>query len=357
MDGAEGSAGFAGWLAAWWAWSVAVTLQASVLLALAWAADRLLLRRVWPQVLALLWLLALARFFLPPELGSPWSLTAGLGEPALAAARATPGSAALVAVFTLWIVGLTALLVARASGRARLSARIRQAAPSRAWRRTLARAAGRLGTRRTPRIGTLDGLATPGLFGLFRPVLLLPRADLERAPTRRDEHALLHELAHWRRGDLLLDELCALVRAALWFHPLAWVALARLHVLGELRCDQAVARALGNEARAYRDTLVLAGQRLLHAPAPRGVRAFAGRRSALLVRIERLERNAPPSPALVRGTSAALALALAACVLPMAPRVLDLRQQARAVLAAGRSGERQSCFVLQAATLVLADER
>lgn len=357
MDGAEESAGLAAWLAAWWAWSVAVTLQASVLLALAWAADRLLLRRVWPQVLALLWLLALARFFLPPDLGSPWSLTVALGEPALAAARATPGAGARAAVFTLWIAGLVALLVARALGRARLRARIVQVAPSLAWRQALARAAGRLGTRRTPRIGTLDGLATPALSGLFRPVLLLPRADLERAPTRRDEHALLHELAHWRRGDLLLDELCALVRAALWFHPLAWVALARLHVLGELRCDQAVARALGPEARSYRDTLVLAGARLARPHAPSGLRAFVGRSSALLVRIEHLERGAPRSPALVRATSAALALALATCVLPMALPVLDLRPRAHEILAASRRGERQSCFVLHAAALVLAEER
>ncbi len=143
------------------------------------------------------------------------------------------------------------------------------------------------------------------------------------------------------------------LRATLWFHPLAWIAVGRLHALGELQCDQAVARALGSEAPSYRETLVLAARHLT-SPAPGGVRAFLGHPSAILVRIERLERAAMRPLALVRGVSGAVAFALGACVLPMAPSSHDLRAQARAVFAAERSGERQSCFTLQAAAMVLA---
>jgi beta-lactamase regulating signal transducer with metallopeptidase domain len=203
-------------------------------------------------------------------------------------------------------------------------------------------------------LATLAGLETPAVFGLFRPTLLVPRSWLARAPTRRDEHALAHELAHVRRGDLWLDELCALVRALLWFHPLVWLAMRRIHALGELACDQTVARALGAEARAYRDTLVLAARPLLAVPAPAGLRAFLGHPNAMVVRIERLEAAVPRSRALVRGVSAAFALLVAACVLPMASEAACLRVQARQVLAAARGGERQSCFTLHAAALVLA---
>jgi hypothetical protein len=232
--------------------------------------------------------------------------------------------------------------------------------PSRPWLEALQRASRTIGLRRSPRAlrtGELDGLtmpALPAIMGLLRPTLLLPRGWLARQPTRRDEHALLHELAHLKRRDLWYDELWALLRAALWFHPLAWIAVERLHALSELQCDQAVARALGSEAPSYRETLVLAARPLLARPAPGGLRAFLGSPSSIVVRIERLERAATRSFALARSVSAAVAFVLGACVLPMAPRAIDLRTQALEVFAAERRGDLQSCFTLQAAAMVLA---
>ena len=347
------------WHSSLWAWAVAATLQATLLLAIAWLADRLLVRRVWPQLLAVLWLCALARFFLPPDLCSPLSVTRALGAPTLAAAQSSPASRLLLACFVLWICMFVALLAARWMRRARLATQIEFGLPSPRWTAALERAARKLGGRRQPRIGTLDSLQTPAVFGLWRPVLLVPTSWLERAPTVRDEHVLMHELAHLERGDLWLDELGALVRAALWFHPLVWIAIERLHALGELQCDQRVARALGRSAPAYRDTLVLAARHLAltpACPAPSGVRAFLGHPSAIIVRIENLERCAAPSSTLVRSVSTALAVALAACILPMAPRAIDLRSQAQHVIDAQQHGTHQSCFVVQAAAMVLASD-
>jgi beta-lactamase regulating signal transducer with metallopeptidase domain len=342
----------ADWIGEAWAWVVASSLQATPLLVLAWAADRLLVRRVWPQLLLSLWLVALARFFVPPELGSPLSVTGALGEPTLAAAQLVPPAGALRTALALWLAGAAALVALRWLQRARLAARIEPCELPAEWLRALAR----LGGRRSGRVGTLPGLATPAVFGLLRPVLLLPEGWLARAPTRRDEHALLHELAHLERGDLWLDELCACVRALLWFHPLAWLAERRIHALGELACDQHVARALGGEARAYRDTLVLAARALLARPAPTGLRAFLGHPNALVVRIERLEWPVARARGLVHGVNAALLLVLCACVLPMAGPSAELRAQARRVLAAELAGLNQSCFTVHAAALVLAAE-
>jgi len=332
------------WIAEGWSWAVASSLQATLLLCLAWIADRLLVRRVWPQLLLVLWLLALARFFLPPGLVSPLSVTTALGEPTLAAAASAPAAGGLRIVFALWFAGALVCSAVRMARRARLGARIVRLEPAPDWRRLLA------GTR----LGTLPGLGSPAVFGLFRPTLLLPGDWLARAPTARDRHALLHELAHVRRGDLWLDELCAFVRALVWFHPLAWVAVARIHALGELACDEAVTRTLGSEARGYRDTLVLAARALLTRPAEGSLRAFLGHPNAMVVRIERLERAVQRPRALVHGTSTILCFALAACVLPMAPHSAALRARARAVLAAEREGALQSCLSVHAAALVLA---
>ncbi|HTF88779.1 MAG TPA: M56 family metallopeptidase [Planctomycetota bacterium] len=341
------------WIAPWWAWSVSVTLQATLLLGLAWLVDRVLVRRAWPQLIALLWLAGLSRFFVPPDFSSSWSVTASLGAPTLAAAQVPPSAKLLIAVFAIWSAGVVTLLAARCIQRARVGVRIEIVAPSDAWLAALERSSSILGTRRKPRIAVLAGHGTPAAFGLLRPTLLLPADWLARAPTRRDEHALLHELAHLKRGDLWLDECFALVRATLWFHPLVWIALSRLRALGELACDQTVVRALGGEARSYRDTLILAARHLIFEPTPAGVRGFLGHPSAIIVRIERLERAAPRSLAVARSVSALVAVALAACVLPMAPRAADLRAQALAVLTAEKSGLHQSCIALQAAAMVL----
>jgi len=344
----------ASWIADWWAFVVPTTLQATVLLGLAWIADRLLVRRVWPQILVLLWLLALARFFVPPDLGSPWSVTAAIGESTLAVAELAPNAGVTSVCFGTWLAGLFTVLLLRAIRRLRLSTRIEIVEPSGSWMAALLKASETIGSRRCPRLGELDGLATPAVIGVLRPTVLLPRGWLARSPTRRDEHALLHELAHVKRGDLWRDELWALLRAILWFHPLAWIAVGRLHALGEFQCDQTVARALGGDAPAYRDTLVLAARPLLTRPAPGGLRAFLSSPSSIVVRIELLERAATRPLALVRCVSVGVAVVLAACVLPMAPRAVDLRTQARAIFDAERRGDLQSCFTLQAAAMVLA---
>jgi beta-lactamase regulating signal transducer with metallopeptidase domain len=346
-------------LDALWTWCVPALLQGTLLLGCAWLADRCLARRVWSECLSVLWWLAFARFFLPPRLHSPLSVTTEIGVATLDSARSTPSTALLAVLGVLHVAVFAALLLLRARRRARLAQQIEFIAAPGAWHAAVERLAGELGCRIRPRIGVLDGLVGPAVFGLARPVLLVPRAWLTRAPTRRDEHALLHELAHVARRDAWLDEAVALLRALLWFHPLAWYGARRLRELAELQCDQAVARALGAESRAYRGTLALAARHLLGTQRHTELCGFLGRRSAVLERLERLEHRVAGSRRLVRCTCAAAALLLGACVLPMAPRATfhvspALLADARAVFQAQRDGQPTSCFHLQAAALVLA---
>jgi beta-lactamase regulating signal transducer with metallopeptidase domain len=342
--------------ASWWAWLAPATLQATLLLAAAWIVDRALGRRVWPQLLTTLWLVALARLLLPPTLESPWSVTTAVGAPTLEAAAGTGRDPRLAWLALAWSAGALACLAARARRRRALGLRIVELdLGGRAdWRAALEAAASSMQLARLPRLGTLEGLTTPAVSGLLRPILLLPRAALERSPTRHDHGALLHELAHIRRCDLWLDEACELLRAFFWFHPLVWLAVARIRALGEVACDATVARVLGGGAPDYRDTLVLAARDAFLLGEPAGVRAFVGRPSALLARLEHLERLPRAPLAAVRAASTALALALFACVLPMAPASAALRASAQRVLEAQMRGERQSCFTLHAAALVLA---
>jgi len=82
----------------------------------------------------------------------------------------------------------------------------------------------------------------PGVFGVFRPVLVLPEGICERLTPAQFESVLAHELCHVRRRDNLAAAIHMLVEALFWFHPLLWWIEARLVEERERACDEEVLR-------------------------------------------------------------------------------------------------------------------
>ena len=98
---------------------------------------------------------------------------------------------------------------------------------------------------------------TPAVFGWRRPRLLTP-ANIQR--TLRDselELVALHEMAHVRRGDILLNWVILAVQAMHWFNPLVWLAMRRWRADRELVCDSLVLQILdAPQRRSYGETLI-----------------------------------------------------------------------------------------------------
>ena len=90
----------------------------------------------------------------------------------------------------------------------------------------------------------------PGVFGLFRPVLLLPENIRDRLTPAQFQAILAHELTHLRRRDNLAAAIHMLVEAIFWFHPLVWWIEHRMVEERERACDQEVLRATG-DSEAY----------------------------------------------------------------------------------------------------------
>jgi len=81
----------------------------------------------------------------------------------------------------------------------------------------------------------------PLVAGLFHPVILLPESSETWTFTRR-RAVLAHEAAHIRRRDPAILLVAHFAAALYWFHPLCWLAVARLRAESERACDDAALR-------------------------------------------------------------------------------------------------------------------
>ena len=98
-------------------------------------------------------------------------------------------------------------------------------------------------------------LASPCLFGLFRPMIYLTPACTE--DERHLRHVLTHEQTHLRHCDHIWAWVRCLCLCIYWFDPLVWVAAYLSKRDCELACDEAALKILGEEERlAYGRTLV-----------------------------------------------------------------------------------------------------
>ncbi|WP_047492295.1 M56 family metallopeptidase [Terriglobus sp. TAA 43] len=90
----------------------------------------------------------------------------------------------------------------------------------------------------------------PGIYGIFRPVLLLPEGILRQLTPQQLKAVIAHEMCHVRRRDNLTFAVHMIVEALLWFHPVVWWIGAQLIDERERACDEAVLEA-GNDAQDY----------------------------------------------------------------------------------------------------------
>ncbi len=156
-----------------------------------------------------------------------------------------------------WLAGSLSAFVMLTTGligvhRLRRSSRILESGEVRQRLLALAHS---LGILRRVSIGVCDRLAVPVLVGVIRPIILLPPAALCGWSVEQLEMVLLHELAHLRRLDNLINILQRAVECVLFFHPVVWWLSGWLRLERELCCDRLVVGRLGQPV-AYAEMLV-----------------------------------------------------------------------------------------------------
>lgn len=100
-----------------------------------------------------------------------------------------------------------------------------------------------------------SGDLTTGVFGIFRPVVILPRPLLQALEPRQLQAVLAHEACHVRRRDNLTAAIHRCVEVLFWFHPLVWWIGANLLREREAACDEAVVDE-GHEQGVYAESIL-----------------------------------------------------------------------------------------------------
>ena len=89
---------------------------------------------------------------------------------------------------------------------------------------------------------------TPMLIGLFRPIIVLPRADY---PPDELRLILAHEQAHMEGGDIALKYLMLVVRAMHWFNPIMPAITREIELACEQSCDERTLASQSGQHMTY----------------------------------------------------------------------------------------------------------
>ena len=252
------------------------------------------------------------------------SATAYIVAPDRVERRVGIGQRAWDARWAIWAAGLLLVLGRLLLGMARVRSIVREAVPvtDPEWLSLLERVAHPLGVYRrvTLRVGPAG--AVPVTCGILAPVIILPE-DAEDWDDERRALVLTHELAHVRRLDVLTHIIGQCAVALFWFHPLAWLAAARMRLERERACDDLV---LGSGARPsrYAGDLLDLVQTLNGPTAPAAAALAMARRTEiegrLLSILDAAVRRGPLSPRRIAGALvvAAFGIVTIAAVRPVA---------------------------------------
>jgi beta-lactamase regulating signal transducer with metallopeptidase domain len=106
------------------------------------------------------------------------------------------------------------------------------------------------------RLRLCDAHVGPAVFGIFRPILVLPATILQNKELRQLRPILAHEIIHLRRRDPLAAGVQILSQAVWWFHPLVWWMNRNITRVRELCCDAEVIASLQCRPDDYAQMLI-----------------------------------------------------------------------------------------------------
>ncbi|MES2060805.1 MAG: M56 family metallopeptidase [Bacteroidota bacterium] len=154
-----------------------------------------------------------------------------------------------------------------------------------AWAKRVAILSSQLGINRI--VGIVEsGIAkVPMVIGHLKPLILIPAGLLTALPPAEVEAILIHELAHIKRKDYLVNLLQSFLEIIFFFNPAVLWLSALIRTERENCCDDIAVEQTSSKVNYIR-ALVSCQEYQLSAPAY--AMAFPGRRSQLMDRVKRM---------------------------------------------------------------------
>ena len=146
----------------------------------------------------------------------------------------------------------------------------------------------RMKLRRLVDIGKSIKINSPVVIGHFKPIILFPVQILTGLSGEQIESILLHELAHVKRNDYLVNLVQSFIEIVFFYHPAIWWLSATIFTEREHACDDLAIEG-GVDANQLAGTLaILAGS---FSGVPHYSQAFSGKQYKMKNRIHRLIFN------------------------------------------------------------------
>jgi beta-lactamase regulating signal transducer with metallopeptidase domain len=115
--------------------------------------------------------------------------------------------------------------------------------PDANWRMMLGKCMHKLAINGNVRLYFSTKVLVPMVMGSIKPVILMPVAIANKLTMHEAEAVLLHELAHIRRHDYLVNMVQLFIETILFYNPFVWLISAVIRREREHCCDDMVIRA------------------------------------------------------------------------------------------------------------------
>ena len=108
------------------------------------------------------------------------------------------------------------------------------------WKIFVRNVAARMGIKKPVQIWVSEFVSSPVTIGFLKPVILVPLAAISHLTPHQLEAVLLHELAHIRRYDYLVNLLINFIQTILYFNPFVKAFVKIVEREREKSCDEMV---------------------------------------------------------------------------------------------------------------------
>jgi beta-lactamase regulating signal transducer with metallopeptidase domain len=105
------------------------------------------------------------------------------------------------------------------------------------WKLFVTKVAGQLGIKQKVRIFLSEIVQSPVTIGFLKPVILVPIASINHLTPQQLEAVILHELAHIKRHDYILNIVLSIIELGLFFNPFTRLITKSISKERENSCD------------------------------------------------------------------------------------------------------------------------